>query len=63
MKPTKEQLYVALGYLVFMGLFYFWGITGAQFDSFIAIVLLSLVYAGGVWFVKKIISKVRTKKV
>lgn len=57
MKPTKEQLYIALGYVLFMLVFFFIGITGAQFDSFIAIVLLSLVYAGGVWFVKKILGK------
>lgn len=55
LKPTKEQLFIALGYVLFMIVFYFIGITGAQFASFAAIVLLTAFYAAMVWFVKKII--------
>jgi len=54
-KPTKEQLYIAIGYVLFMIVFYFIGITGARFAAFAAIVLLTCFYATAVWFVKKII--------
>ena len=54
-KPTKEQLYIMFGYVLFMIVFYFIGITGAQFASFVAIVLLTGFYAAMVWFAKKIL--------
>ena len=57
MKPTKEQLVIACAYLAFMLIFYFWGITKASFASFVAIVLLTGVFAGLVWLVKKILAK------
>jgi len=55
MKIIKENLYIALGYVLFMLLFFFIGVTGAQFQAFVAIVLLTGFYAVIVIFIRKIL--------
>jgi len=57
MKLTKENYVVAIGYVLFMALFYFVGATKARVTDFIAISLLAGFYVAGVWFVKKILAK------
>jgi hypothetical protein len=57
MKLTREQIIIAIGYAVFMILFYFIGITGARALEFLAIVILTGFYALGVYWVKKIGAK------
>jgi hypothetical protein len=55
MKLTKDQLYVALGYVLFMLVFYVIGVTKARFESFVAIVLLTGLYVACVRLIKKIL--------
>lgn len=50
----REACWIAIGYILFMLVFFFIGITKAQFDTIVALVLLTGFYAVGVWFVKKI---------
>ena len=47
----------AAGYVVFMLLFYVIGATQAQFDSLVAIILLTGFYFGGLKMIKKITAK------
>jgi hypothetical protein len=54
LKPSKETVVVGAGYLAFMAVFYFWGITGARFLEFVTIALLTGFYALFVYSVKKI---------
>jgi len=55
MKIDKETLFEIIGYVLFMFLFFIVGVTGQQFEAFLAIGLLSLVYVGLVYVVKKIL--------
>jgi hypothetical protein len=55
MKLTKDQLYVALGYVLFMFVFFVIGVTKARLESFIAIILLTGLYAACVKMVKKVL--------
>lgn len=57
MKLTKEQLYIAIGYAVYMLAFYFIGITSARFMEFLAIGILTGFYYLIVRAVKKIAGK------
>lgn len=57
MKISKEQLYIIIGYVLFMLLFFFIGVTRQQFDAFVAIGLLTGIYAYGVHIAKKILAK------
>ena len=50
----REACYIAIGYVLFMLAFFFIGITQEHFDAFVAIVLLTGVYALFAWFAKKI---------
>ena len=50
----REACYIAIGYILFMLVFYFIGITRARFDAFVAIALLTGFYALVVWFIRKI---------
>lgn len=57
MKISKEQLYIIIGYVLFLLVFYFIGVTKQQFDAFVAIGLLTGIYAYGVHIAKKILAK------
>ena len=55
LKVSKETLVIAGGYALFMLLFYFWGVTKANFRAFVVIGVLTGFYAIGVKWVKKIL--------
>ena len=50
---AKEKILVVVGYIVYMVFFYFIGATKARLIDFIAISLLTGLYAIIVWYVKK----------
>ena len=54
---NKEDKIVAGAYVAYMILFYFIGITGARFSAFVALVLLTGLFALGVRWAKKILAK------
>ena len=58
MKPTKETIYIAIGYVLFLLLFFFIGIPGGKsFWTYAGgFLVVTAFYAFGVWFVKKIIA-------
>jgi hypothetical protein len=51
---SKEDLLVAIGYIVFITFFYLVGATKARFESFVAMVLLSGFYFLGIYVINKI---------
>jgi hypothetical protein len=57
MKINKETLIIAGGYVLFMLIFYFIGVTKAGFVDFLAVAALSGFYCALVFWVKKIIKK------
>lgn len=54
---SKETKIIAGVYVAYMFVFYFLGITRAQFDSFVAFALLTGLFVLGVKWAKKIFSK------
>ena len=53
----RQACIIAIVYVVFMLVFYFIGITAEQISGLIAFVLLTGVFAGLTWLVKKIIEQ------
>lgn len=51
MSPTLKKV---LGYVAFLGVFYLVGVTKQRLEAFIAIALLTGLYAGLLWLIGKI---------
>jgi hypothetical protein len=54
-KPTKSQLAIGIGYIVFLVVFFFIGVTKQHLEAFIAIGLLTALYYVIVKGVQKIL--------
>ena len=55
LKVSKETLYIAGGYVLFMLVFFFIGVTKASFRTFLVLSVLTGFYALGVKWGKKIL--------